>query len=89
MQNVSIVSRPKFHALSNGDIVCAVSLILCTGKWIKLFTEAALPSNLHFQHSGTQLTGKPNASFKIALDFSLETALLFFIYFVFLPYFYL
>jgi hypothetical protein len=28
----------------------AVDLILCTGKWIKLFTEAVLSFNFRFQH---------------------------------------
>jgi hypothetical protein len=27
MQNVNIVSRPKFHAISNGALVFAVSII--------------------------------------------------------------
>jgi hypothetical protein len=49
MQNVNVVSRP-FHVLSNGALVFAVSLILCTGKWIKLFTEKELEFNLYFQH---------------------------------------
>jgi hypothetical protein len=50
MQNVNVVSTPKFPALSNGALVSAVSLILCTGKGIKLFTETDLAFNLHFQH---------------------------------------
>jgi hypothetical protein len=48
MQNVHVVSKPEFHALSNGALVTAVSLILCTGKWIQHFTEAVLAFNLHF-----------------------------------------
>jgi hypothetical protein len=32
MQNVHVVSKPKFHALSNGALVLVVNLILCTGK---------------------------------------------------------
>ncbi len=28
-----------FRVLSNGALVFAVSLILCTGKWIKLFAD--------------------------------------------------
>ncbi len=48
-------SRPKFHALSNGALVFAVSLILCTEKLIKLFTETVLAFNLHFQNIGINL----------------------------------
>jgi hypothetical protein len=48
MQNVHVVSKPKFPVISNG--VFRVSLILCTGKSIKLFTEAVLAFNLHVQH---------------------------------------
>ncbi len=33
-----------------GAFVFAVSLTLCTGKWIKLLTETVLAFNLHFQH---------------------------------------
>jgi hypothetical protein len=36
MQNVNAVSKRKFHVLSSGAPALAVSLILCTGKWIKL-----------------------------------------------------
>jgi hypothetical protein len=50
MQNVHVVSTPKFDVHSNGALVFAVSLILCTGKWIKHFTETVLAFNLHFQH---------------------------------------
>jgi hypothetical protein len=50
MENVHIVSRPEFLVLSNGALVFDVShMILCTGKWRKLFTETALAFNLHFQ----------------------------------------
>jgi hypothetical protein len=49
MQNVHVVSRPKFSALSNGALGFALSLRLCTGKWRKHFTEADLAFNLHFQ----------------------------------------
>jgi hypothetical protein len=55
MQNVHVVSRPEFHALSNGALVTAVSLILCTGKWIDHFTDTVLAFNLHFQHAGLNL----------------------------------
>jgi hypothetical protein len=50
MRNVRVVSRPKFYVLSNGALVFGVSLVLCTGKWIQLFTETVLAINLHFQH---------------------------------------
>jgi hypothetical protein len=40
--------RPVFHALSNGALVFAVSIILCKGKWVKLFTETLLAFNLTF-----------------------------------------
>jgi hypothetical protein len=39
MQNGHFVSKPELHALSNGALVLAVSLILWTGKLIKQFTE--------------------------------------------------
>jgi hypothetical protein len=55
MQNVHVVSRPEFHVLSNGALAFAVRLILCTGKWIKHFTETVLAFNLHFQHIGLNL----------------------------------
>jgi hypothetical protein len=35
--------------------VFAVSLILCTGKWIKLVTETDLAFNLYFQQLGLNL----------------------------------
>jgi hypothetical protein len=59
----------------------AVSLILCTGKWIKLFTEAVLIAYICYMYR-TKLTGKPSAPFKRAF-FGLEKALRFYIYFVF------
>ncbi len=52
MQNAHVVSRPEFHALSNGALVFHVSLILCTGKWEKTFTETVFLVNMHFQHIG-------------------------------------
>jgi hypothetical protein len=55
MQNFHAVSIPEFPALSNGALVFAVSLILCTGKWTKLFTETVVVLNLHFQHIGLKL----------------------------------
>jgi hypothetical protein len=43
MENVNLVSSSEFHVLSNGALVFAVSLILCsTGKWIELFAETLL-----------------------------------------------
>ncbi len=57
MQNFHVVSRSKFHVLSkNGAIVSTVSLILCTGNWIKLFIETVLAFNPHFQHIGIGLS---------------------------------
>ncbi len=35
------------HVFSKGTLVLAVSLILCTGKWIKLFTKTVHAFNLH------------------------------------------
>jgi hypothetical protein len=48
MQNVYAFSIPEFQALSNCTIVFALSLILCTGKSIKRFTDIILAFNLHF-----------------------------------------
>jgi hypothetical protein len=64
MQNVHVVSRPKFHVLSNGDLGFAVRPILCAGKWTKLFTETAFAFKLPFLAYWTGLTGKPSASFE-------------------------
>jgi hypothetical protein len=55
MQNVHVDPRPDFHVISNGALAFAVSQILCTGKWIKLFTGSVLAFNLHFQHVGINL----------------------------------
>jgi hypothetical protein len=50
------VSAPKFRALSTGALLFAISLILCTGKWIELFRENEdLAFNLNFQHIGLNL----------------------------------
>jgi hypothetical protein len=38
MQNSNDISIPKAHALSNGGLVFAVSLILCAGKYIRTGT---------------------------------------------------
>jgi hypothetical protein len=57
MKNVLVVSSVEFHVLSNGALVTAVvGLILCKGKWIKLFTETELACNLLFQHIGLNLS---------------------------------
>ncbi len=71
MQNVHVVSRPELPVLSNGALSFAVSLILCTGKWIQLFTETDLAFNLHFQYNKTQLTGKQSPPFERANNFGL------------------
>jgi hypothetical protein len=58
LQHGHVISVPKFHVLSNGALLSAISLILCTGKMIKLFTETVLGAfKVHFQHK-TRLTGK-------------------------------
>jgi hypothetical protein len=50
MQKVHVVSRPKFIVLFTGANFFGVSLILCTGKWIQIFTETLLAAfNVHFQ----------------------------------------
>jgi hypothetical protein len=59
MQIVQYVSRPGFHALSNGALAFAASQILCgTGKWSKLFTGSVLAFNLYFQQLGLNLQGQ-------------------------------
>jgi hypothetical protein len=49
---IQVISLPKSHFISTGGVVIcsAVSLILCTGKWIKQFTKTALVFNLHLQY---------------------------------------
>jgi hypothetical protein len=74
MQNGDFVSIPKFHVLSNDALVFAVSLIFCTGKWIKLFTETVLAFNLHFQHKRLNLHQN---KLHLAKDFGVETTLAF------------
>jgi hypothetical protein len=54
MQNLNVASTIR-HDFSNDAISFAVGLLLCTGKWIKLFIEAVLVFNLHFQHIGLNL----------------------------------
>jgi hypothetical protein len=48
-------ASPEFPALSNGALVFADSLILCTGKWTKRFTKTVLAFNFHFQQLGLNL----------------------------------
>ncbi len=55
MQNVQVVSRPKCHVLSSGGPGFTARQILCTGKWIELFTRTGLAFNLHFEHIGMNL----------------------------------
>ncbi len=66
-----------FNVLSNGALVFAVSLILCLGKWIKLFTETGIciqpQFSFHFAFS-TQLTEKISAAFERVLNFGIETS---------------
>jgi hypothetical protein len=54
-QNVTFVSRPNFHVLSNGALVSGASRRLCTGQWGKLFTEPVPTINLHFRYIGLNL----------------------------------
>ncbi len=78
MQNVHVASGTGFHALSNGRLVLAVSLILryvSSGKWRKLFTEAVLALKLNFQQLGLNLRGKPRVPFERAQNACLERAL--------------
>jgi hypothetical protein len=72
MQNVHVVSRLKFHALSDGATVSPASQILCTGKWIELFTETVLAFNLHFQ----QFTGKSSGPFERVENWSAKDNIL-------------
>ncbi len=56
MQNATVVSRPGFPALSNGALVSLVSLILCTGKWRKLFTETGPAFNIGLKYRKNKCT---------------------------------
>ncbi len=58
MPNVLVVPSLKFHVLSNGVLAFAVSLILCTGIWKKLFTEALLAFKLNSQNISLNFQGK-------------------------------
>jgi hypothetical protein len=55
MQSVNVVSRAKFHVISKGVFGLALSLILCTGKWIELVIETLVAFNLYFQPIGLNL----------------------------------
>jgi hypothetical protein len=67
MQNVHVVARPEFHALSNGSLIFSVSLILCTGKWMKLFIHHNCACiQPQFSAYWTQLTENQSASFEKA-----------------------
>jgi hypothetical protein len=79
MQNAHAVSRPESPVLSNGALVSALSLIICRyrkmdktihGNWVCIQSA--------FSAYRTQFTEKPSAP-----KFGLETALRFYIYFVF------
>jgi hypothetical protein len=67
-------------------LVFAVSLILCTGKWIKHFTETVLAFNHPFSADMTQLTGKESGPFERAVNPGLETTLRFYIYNMYIAY---
>ncbi len=64
MQNVNVVSRPNLHALSNGALVFALSLILLTRKWIKTIHENWACIQHAFSAFKTQLTGKPSVPYE-------------------------
>jgi hypothetical protein len=64
MSNVHVVSKPKFHDLSNGALVVAVSLILCAGKWIQTIHGNCAFIQPPFSAFRTGLTGKPSAPFE-------------------------
>jgi hypothetical protein len=49
--------------------------MLCTGKWIKLFTETVLAFNQHFQHIGLNLQENTNVPFERAENVGVETTL--------------
>jgi hypothetical protein len=82
--------RPKFHVLSNGALVFGVSLILCTGKWIKVFTETLHIQPL-FSAYRTQLVAR--ARVKCAMQKNLKcwtkNNIIFYIYPIFVLDFYL
>jgi hypothetical protein len=84
MQNVNVFSTTKFHALFNGAIVFAVSLILYSGKWIGTTIhqncDCFQPPISAYR---TQITRKQNAPFERTLNFDLAATLGFLIYFAF------
>jgi hypothetical protein len=55
MQMSVLFLDQNMYTLSNGALCFPVSLTLCTGKWIQLFTETVFAFNLHFQHIGLNL----------------------------------
>ncbi len=61
MQNIHVVSRPKSHVLSNGDIVFGWDGWKLDNR---LFAETVLVYSLHFQQNRTQLTGNQSAPFE-------------------------
>jgi hypothetical protein len=76
-----IVSKPGFHALSNGALVTALSLILCTRKCFKTIHGNCASIQLPFSAVRTALTGKPSAPFERAGNSGIETIKLkFYIY---------
>jgi hypothetical protein len=69
MQNVHVVSRPKFHALSNGELVfCCKSNIIYVQETIHGSSACIQPPN---SATKTQLTGKQSAPFERALNFGI------------------
>jgi hypothetical protein len=85
MQDLHVVSGQNCLALSNGALnAFGVSLMLFTGKWMKLFTETPVVFNMHFQHYKTHCTERPSAPFERALKFGLESRLGFYIYTLYL-----
>jgi hypothetical protein len=55
MQNVHVVSRPKFHVFSNGALVFGVSLILAYREMDSTIYGRRACVNLRFQHIGLNL----------------------------------
>jgi hypothetical protein len=67
------------HVLSNGAIVFPISPILCTGEYIKLFTETLLA----FIQPAFPTYRKTKYTIRNSVKFELETTLGFYIYFIF------
>jgi hypothetical protein len=76
MQNVHVVSRPKFHVLSNGALVFGVSLILCDGKWRKHFRKTVFGFNVYFKHIRLNLQENQVRIFEEAENVGQETTLI-------------